>query len=320
MFKKIVTISFLFLLSIKIIFLSGSDQKLNQFATVVEWEFDWGNLFVEGHEIDFKAAELAQRKLKGGCYDNYLHVVIPNDLMQTRTEWKKAKDHIAGMIGPISTLSSSERSLLWENNSKNVDDLLKDAKSLAPSFKEDFKCIALKTGANAFFGQNDQNILKTRESLISKVQRDAHVLELSEEEAVAKIGDVLRGTIIVDRLDQIPIVIDHIINYADYKDGQVMFKNIWTEDRQSGYVGIHAKLLLPLPLDEESKEQRHLLAEMQIHLHSMVDGTDDCVKEREHKIYEHVRGENVKQPKLSAASQLLYLTAMEDLLNKVNKK
>ena len=316
MFKRLISSSMLIILCLA---LTGFDKKINNSSHVIEHKSDWNNLFVEGYEIDLKAADFAEKKLKGGYYDNDLHAVIPCDVPQIEKEWKKAKDRIARVIGPIPNLST-KNSFLWENSSKSVDDLLFDANSLAPFFKESFQNIALAVKGRVNFGPGDQSLIKSHESLINKVNRDASDLHLSEEEAIAKIGDTIRGTIIVDDLDKIPEVIVEILDYVDQHEAKVVFKNMWKEDRESGYIGIHAKLLLPLPQTEAFAEKRYILAEMQIHLNSIVDGTAQSAKERAHVIYEQVRLEEIYLPTLAAASKLIFLTAMQDILKALDKK
>jgi hypothetical protein len=73
-------------------------------------------------------------------------------------------------------------------------------------------------------------------------------------------------------------------------------------------------------LAEGAGNKRYILSEMQIHLKSIVDGSAKSPKEREHVIYEQVRGEKFKAPTLAAASKLIYLTAMQDILNFLDKK
>lgn len=319
MLKKFILISLL-ILGLNIHLVNGMNQTILSSNSAIEYQADWGNLWMEGQEIDLKAAELAHRKLKGGHYDSNLHTVIPTDIIQTEKEWKKTKGYIAQLIGPLPSLVFQDLTL-WKNSATTIDDLLQDARLMAPSFKADFEYIAAITGAETYFGTDDQHIVKARESLASKVQRDAKSLQITEEEAIGKISDTLRGTLIVDDIFQIASVIAEIIHYVDYKDGQVIFKNLWKEDRkQDGYVGIHAKMLLPIWPIENSAEQRYIITEMQIHFRSIEDGTDQCAKEREHIVYEHIRSENYDPATLTAASRLLYLTAMQEIIDSLGEK
>ena len=268
-------------------FLDGFDITKSKFKFFhhLESQEEWGNLFVDGYAIDIKAAELAEEKLHGGHYDDMIHTVVPEDIALTEKEWKQTKDRIARLIGPVPSSSETE-SALWENSSRTVDELLQDAHAKDPTFKREFQEIARQKGVIANFGPGNEFSVKSRASLIDKVDRYAKALEVSKTEAVMKIGDALRGTIIVDAVEKIPEIIALIADYADKQGAKVVFNNLWAEDRESGYVGIHAKLLLPVT---QEGGVRYLMAEMQIHLDSMVDGTAMSAKERAHLIYENVR-------------------------------
>lgn len=317
MLKDIFIYKLFLIIFINIIPLNAYEKAIN----VERYSSQWGNLFVEGYDIDLKAAELAQQKLNGGYYAPKLHVVIPVDAALTEKEWKNAKDRIARAIGPIPNLSNQQTVQFWKNSAKDVDELFQDASAQAPSYKNDFQYIAALTGTTIYFGPDDRNIVKERDSLADKVKRDANSLGISEQEALAKISDALRGTLIVDDFFQISSVIAEIIRYVDYKDGQVVFKNLWAEERkQDGYVGIHAKILLPMATENSAEEPHNIIAEMQIHFRSIVDGTEGSAKEREHTIYESIRHENYDPSTLSAASRLLYLTAMQEVLQAFEQK
>lgn len=322
MIKKILLTNLVFVLFLFTNSLDGFGNRLNKFDYFyfIDQKLDWGDLYVEGLEIDFKAAVLAQRKLDGGRFDEKIHSIIPKDFSQTNNEWKKTKDYIAYLIGPLSSSFSGE-SGSWENSSRSVDHLLQDAHQISPIFKNDFQKIASRTNTVANFGPGDRFIVKTKESLVNKVNRDAITYKTSMAEAVIQIGDALRGTMIVDDLEKIPLVIAEMTQYIDFIGGKITFKNLWTEDRESGYVGIHARILFPLGNGENEKEARYILAEMQIHLESMVDGSDMSAKERAHLIYENVRENSENNSlELSAASKLLFLTAMEETLGKLEEK
>jgi|GEM_PF-2891273 len=297
--------------------LDGFNAKFNKFSSFyfINEKLDWGNLYVEGVEIDFKAAVLAQRRLRGGYFDEHIHSVIPNDFNKTDMEWKRIKDQIAYLIGPI-PYSSPRESASWKNSTKDVDSLLDDARRMSFIFKNDFQSIALQTQTTVHFGSENQFIVKSKESLMKKVKRDAKALNISQEEAIEKIGDALRGTLIVDDLKTIPLVIAEIIQYVDDIGGKVAFRNLWVEDRKSGYVGVHAKILFPLQNEGKKEGNHYILTEMQIHLDSIVDGSEVSAKERAHSIYENLREDDSPSIQVSAASKLLFLTAMEGVLSK----
>jgi hypothetical protein len=316
--KKFIIYNLLAVLLVCANALDGFDVKFNKFINYyfIDQRFDWGNLYLEGVDVDFKAAVLAQRKLNGGYFDERVHAVIPNDSSQTDKEWKSIKDNIAYYIGPM---PSSQAQVIWKNSSNSIETLLEDAQQAAPKFKNDFEKIAQQTQATPYFGPGGLYLVKSKESLTSKVNRDAVSEEISNEEAVAKIGDTLRGSLVVDNLNKIPAVIDSLIKYANETGAKVTFKNLWKEERESGYVGIHAKILYPVPAMNGKTSNQYILAEMQIHLESMLEGGELSAKERAHLIYETTRSDSeLNSTHLSAASKLLFLTAMEEALTKVS--
>jgi hypothetical protein len=273
----------------------------------------WCALFTDGFEIDYEAAELAEEKLGGGYFDPTIQTVIPNNLEKTEREWKRVKNQLSKLIGFMSEPFVGENGNLWRNSSKTTGELIEDALLMAPGFKEDFQAIAAKAGSVANFGPGNANLVKSESSLRRKVTSDMKEMNGTETEAVSKIGDALRGTIVVEQLQEIPLVMEEIAAYARQQGGNASFKNLWLEDRDSGYVGVHTKLLLPLIRDGQV---RYLLAEMQIHLDSVVDGTMMSAKEKAHVIYERNRAGENPTVEISVASKLLFLTAMQHALDK----
>lgn len=307
----------LFVCLLSVIFsIDGYDVTKDKFKIchrIIE-EAKWGNLFADGFAMDVKAAEIAEAKFDGGYFDHTLQSVIPGNYERMEKEWQEIKAEIAHLIGPV-PVTTNQESAHWENGSKTVDELLADAHSLAPIFKKDFQEIAVQNRAVVDFGPEGGFIIKSKESLTSKVARDARTLKISEAEAISKIGDALRGTLIVDDPSRIADLMASIEDYAAAHRGKVVFKNLWEENRESGYVGIHAKLLLPC---FSHGKVHYLMAEMQIHLDSIVDGTALSAKERTHSIYEFVREEGKSPAELSAASKLLFLAAMQELLDNLH--
>lgn len=301
--------------------LDGFNDKFDKFNNYyfINDRSDWGNLYIEGLDIDFKAAILAQRKLSGGHFDEKAHCVIPRNFSQTDRIWKMTKDDILNLIGPLPEGSSDDVEN-WENSSKTVEGILEDAEKVSFKFKQDFQDIASQTRTIANFGLNDEFLIKSEESLVRKLNEDAKDLNLCSEEALARIGDVLRGTIIVDDIDKIFFVVFTIQKYAESIGGKVAFKNAWAQDRESGYVGIHAKILFPIQDNGENNEPSYIITEMQIHLENLVDGTKFCPKERAHLIYENARKKNHHSRGLTASSKLIFLIGMEEAKLKHEKK
>lgn len=320
--KKLLNYYFIYLIFSCSIPLDGFDFTNNKFKIhcILKDQKNWGNLFVEGFEVDYKAAQLAETKLQGGYFDEKIHSVVPGDFLETENEWKATKDQIAYLIGPLSQFSGIDNNR-WKNTAKSVDELLQHADYLAPDFIKDFETIAFQKQVIANFGPGNEFIVKSQQSLIRKVEQNAQLYGVSHQEAISKIGDVLRGTLIVDEIEKIPEIITLINEYAAKRGAKIALKNLWAEDRESGYVGIHAKLLLPV---SQSGANHYVVAEMQIHLDSIVDGTAMSAKERAHMIYEESREDQssslASSLAKSAASKLLFLTAMQEALEKLQNK
>ena len=161
----------------------------------------------------------------------------------------------------------------------------------------------------------DKEIVKSETSLSRKVIQDASHLNISQSEAVTKIRDALRGTLIVNTPKQVPLIAKAIQDFVARQGGEVIFRNFWEEERADGYVGVHAKILLPFfDQEQETVEKKYVIAEIQIHLRSIMDGTKKSAKEREHKIYEKLRKEDFDTETISSASMLLYLTGIKACL------
>lgn len=252
-------------------------------------------------EIDRQAAWEVS-KLGGGTYSEELQAIVPVQPRLVHDEWQRNKEIISKRIGKILPLETAE-SAQWQNTSRTIDALLLDVRQLAPSFLENCSYISLKTDSKLSFGPENAHMIKSKKSLKRKVKQDSQKIGITKEMAVTKIGDALRGTIITSSPTQIKPITEEIKAYAQRVGGKVFFRNYWEEDRQSGYVGVHAKLMLPAG-------DHWVLAELQIHLDAIMDGTMDCVKEREHALYEKGRTGSVDPVLLSGASKLLYLSAL----------
>lgn len=243
-------------------------------------------------------------KLGGGVFNEELQVIVPVQPSLVHAEWLRNKEIISKKIGRIFPLESSETAR-WKNSAKTIDELISDAKLAAPSFLENSAYISLKTDTKLSFGPNNAHMFKSLKSLKRKVRLDARAIGISNEMAVARVGDALRGTLIVHTPAQIGFVSEEIRAYALRVGGKVFFRNYWEEERLDGYVAVHARLLLPV-------QDRWVMAELQIHLDTIMDGTSYSVKQREHDLY--VRGllGTFDPIVISGASKLLYLVGMRN--------
>lgn len=259
-------------------------------------------------EIDSQSVKIAD-EVGGGVYYHEVDAIVPFFPHLVREEWRNYKNKIAKRIGPIFPTASKE-SALWRNSATSIDFLVKDAMMAAPYFRELCVSIAHQSGAIANFGIDNQYMLKSKKSIQRKVN-DLIKLGISEEEAVTKLRDSLRGTIIAETPEQVFEIVQRIKKFAEGIECDVVFINIWEENRPSGYVGIHAKMLFPIYDPQGLPTTRNIIVEIQIHLRCIMDGTKACVKEREHLLYEQMYRRGIDPEIQAAASTLLYLTALK---------
>ena len=250
------------------------------------------------------------KEVGGGKYSREIEAIIPSNPTEVKSRWVQHKNQIAEKIGPIDPGSSKE-SALWENSAHSIEDLLKDAKQAAPLFRLGCLQIAKETRSEPFFGPGGREIVKSEKSLTRKVLDDSAKAGISQEQATLKIRDALRGTLIADRPEQVSLIAAKIQEFVNRQGGEVIFKNFWNEEREDGYVGVHAKILFPFHIAQEGESiKKIVIAEVQIHLRSIMDGTKRSAKEREHKIYEKIRKEDADPDAIASASMFLYLSGM----------
>ncbi len=282
-------------------------------CSVIAIAFTAFSLTFNDKEINARSLHIV-KKLGGGKYDRELQAIIPLNPQEVKRNWVELKNQIAHEIGPLYPRPSRSNAD-WKNTARTVEQLLKDAQSAALLFKQGCLQIAEETNSRTYFGMGDKEIVKSETSLSRKVIQDASHLNISQSEAVTKIRDALRGTLIANTPKQVPLIAKGIQDFVSRQGGEVIFRNFWEEERADGYVGVHAKILLPFfDQEQETVEKKYVIAEIQIHLRSIMDGTKKSAKEREHKIYEKLRKEDFDTETISSASMLLYLTGIKACL------
>lgn len=144
----------------------------------------------------------------------------------------------------------------------------------------------------------------------------------SEAESVRAIGDALRGTLVANKLEQIPRLLQKINELIKDAGGDSWDKNFWGDPKplSLGYVGFHKRMRIPIPPKKnqagEPQKKKFILMELQIHIKQIMDGTDDCAKEITHRLYkipEEVAKETDSSDVISSA-KLIFLTSMVKLL------
>lgn len=134
---------------------------------------------------------------------------------------------------------------------------------------------------------------------------------------ICRLGDTLRGSIIVKRPEHIAPIIEFVAQQFESRGGSYYIKNFWNDPDplSKGYVGLHKKgrLLINSYLPEHLR--RYLLVELQFHLEDIMNGKKGCAKEVAHeRLYKSEEAGQAKDSSdLTSGSQLIYLTAMAKL-------
>jgi tetratricopeptide (TPR) repeat protein len=146
----------------------------------------------------------------------------------------------------------------------------------------------------------------------------------SEAASVANLGDIVRGSLIADKIDQIPILLNRVIAWVEKNEGKLFVKNFWSDPKplSKGYVGVHARIHMPIPPvsanaaeavnNSPNEPRKYILMELQLHLRAIMNGTLDCAKEFAHRLYK-LPEEDAKETASAdviSSSQLIYLTSM----------
>ncbi|MCE5317693.1 MAG: hypothetical protein LLG04_10125 [Parachlamydia sp.] len=106
----------------------------------------------------------------------------------------------------------------------------------------------------------------------------------TQDDAIAKVNDCLRGTIIVKNVDSCKQLIQHLTTQANRAGMQIAYSNKYDGNAYpNGYFGIHARLHFNSPTGDK------ILAEIQIHFEMIENGSADCPSQDTHKTYELVR-------------------------------
>lgn len=128
---------------------------------------------------------------------------------------------------------------------------------------------------------------------------------------IHRIGDVLRGSIIVETPEQVASLIEEIGAQIEAEGGSYYVKNFWSDPKplSKGYVGAHMRARICVNPEAPEHLRRYINVEIQFHLKDIMDGRKGCAKEVAHLVYKQEAGQDIASD-LTSASQLLYLTAM----------
>ena len=76
---------------------------------------------------------------------------------------------------------------------------------------------------------------------------------------IAKIGDAIRGSLLADRPEQIPLLLKSVTDRVTAQGGKFYIKNFWDDPKplSLGYVGVHIKMRMPIPSNEATETRGH---------------------------------------------------------------
>lgn len=239
----------------------------------------------------------------GGSYHEELQAVVPNDPEAIMAYLAPLREKVANTIGVITPVNNRSTKS-WQNTALTKEELLRDAKEAAIELKPlaEAACSTMDRVVVSF-GKNDRNILKSSNSVSNKL----------EYMSLADLNDAVRGTIIAENIHDLLQSIGLFKAEVAKKGWKIAFYSAWSERRSSGYVGVHAKLYIPLSSNEGEK-QRFVLGEMQFHLRPIHDGSFESPKEKSHILYD-IQKENaaVASKDCDSASALIYAKAIEEV-------
>lgn len=247
------------------------------------------------------------KQLGGGCFHTELQEIVPNHPSLVDRVFNCTRKYFNRAIGNIYPTWVK----LGLNTAKDPHTLRKDVAKAAPQFIRGARQIAKEFGAR--LSNNQSTILKSEGSLKRKIIRYCKERGMSIEEGTAKVGDALRTTIFIDSPEQIQPVYKAVNKWIEKMDGEIVWENIFDQERELGYVGVHGNILFPFM--NHKGEERQIRCELKIGFPSISEGPESPL-ERVHSIY---KGENQLIPNGSiiarAASKLSFLSGMASIGN-----
>ncbi len=239
-------------------------------------------------------------------------------------EWQIQVDNVAHSLGVILPVETKESLVEGNVNVWTAEELWVLASDHDAAFQTFlFNVIAAARNATltppgsgtmfVTFGPDDNaNATKSLGGIKNKIQRNEELRRLANQTRrassatsgvgdppasssatqaaiVAKLGDALRGTLVGSTLQLLNALVNTLRSQAEVHGHSIVFDNKFTRSRRvsyvGGYVGVHAKIFF----------NHVILAEVQLHLRNVMDGTTDCPKEYTHAMYRGIRDGGVNK-------------------------
>jgi len=228
----------------------------------------------------FEASLLAYSQVfDGGKLPTLSGAFVPSEPSRIDSLWRTKKESIAAVLAPIPVQQFDTTT--WRNMAESTNDLYNLAQTKIETFKTLLQTVVNDINDNGqsyvSYGPGDRFITKSMSSLERKVlsqQQDRGV-----KAPWTTIDDAIRGTVVVPSVAAFKVAISSLLSVADSSGHLVSLDNKFAQNKQSGYVGVHAAVYV----------SKVLIGEVQIHFKQIMDGTQNCPKEYTHGIYELTR-------------------------------
>jgi len=248
---------------------------------------------------------------------------VPHDAERVRQIWERQRDLVYMHSGLRNITSQKRLDTSQFNNSgvSSIDELLERATNLSSSFRAFQDSVVEAVNAErpeceAFFsaGPDDKFLVKGRDSTERKVRDRMTRRNQSKEDALALLGDALRGSIIVRRVPCLGLVVNKTLEHRPSRSKTGAGNNLNKKNTSSIYPNVHIDTYF-------RKDNVAVLTETQVQLFYVMDGTSENPKETSHKMYEVSRvltpsnSPQKERSELADAMMFLFSFGLEKSLN-----
>ena len=213
----------------------------------------------------------------GAVFNPIIGAYVPKESDRIREAWTVERDRIVQELGVLGPVYKADEG--WENQADSVQMLHQRACALEQTFK-DFVCdAAVPAGGRPCFGPGDSHAVKNFLDLETKVTS-----RMKGPDPVRYVNDALRGSIIVDDINQAKKVILNLQALAAEKGLRLAFTNKFNAEYPDGYCGVHSYLHCT-----DASGANKIVAELQIHFSTIQDGSKESAVGKTHAFYERSR-------------------------------
>jgi HK97 family phage portal protein len=248
--------------------------------------------------------------------------VVPRDIAKLDAYHAAKKAELAERINV-----PSDKSAQVANAATTVEELLADAREVAPAYKRLVEQAAKESGSEASLGKVDPkdpsfeylnehadgtHMLKAPRSLEPKVGRvraeENYGPDVTDATIVSReLKDAVRGTLISDTPESLGSAVRSVRQQAERDGLAVTIKNRFEDNAKTGYAAVHMTLQMQTP------SGRPVMTELQFHLRQAYDGNQGSPKDNSHGLYKPDPKTNRITSQSAAAQKLIWSRVFEDV-------